>query len=128
MIKKEKITTPQVPWPSSIVSPGVKCGNIITVSGQVGGVIGGTYPNDIKKQVELALEKVKAILEAGGASLDSVIMCQNFLKNNDDFAAMNEVYEKYFGGMEVPPSRTTVTVDFSDPQILFEISAMAIVQ
>ena len=128
MIKKEKITTPLVPWPSTFVSPGVKCGNIIAVSGQVGGVIGGDYPDDVKEQVRLALDKVKAILEAGGASLDSVIMCQNYLANPNDFKAMNEVYERYFGGMEAPPARTTVTVAFSDPKILFEINAIAIVQ
>ncbi|MCL2827284.1 MAG: RidA family protein [Oscillospiraceae bacterium] len=127
MPKKEKIVTELVPWPSDIVSPGVKCGNIVTVSGQVGGAIGGAYPNDVKAQVKLAIEKVKAILEAGGASLDSVVMCQNYLKHNDDFSAMNEVYTEYFGKMKVPPSRTTVTVDFSDPQILFEINVMAII-
>ena len=128
MIKKERIMTPKVPWPSKFVSPGLKCGNIIAISGQVGGVIGGDYPNDIKEQVKLALEKVKAILEAGGASLDSVIMCQNYLANSDDFNAMNEVYQRYFGEMEAPPARTTVTVAFSDPKILFEINAIAIVQ
>ena len=128
MNKKERISTPLVPWPSSFVSPGVKCGNIVAVSGQVGGVIGGDYPDDIREQVKLALEKVKAILEAGGASLDSVIMCQNYLANSDDFSAMNEVYQQYFGGMEAPPARTTVTVAFSDPKILFEINAIAIVQ
>jgi len=127
MIKKERINTPLVPWPSKFVSPGVKCGNIVTVSGQVGGVIGGDYPNDVKEQVKLALEKVKAILEAGGASLDSVIMCQNYLANSDDFSAMNEVYQQYFS-MDVPPARTTVTVAFSDPKILFEINAIAIIE
>lgn len=61
---------------------------------------------DIGKQTERTLENIKAILAAAGSSLDRVVKTTVFLKDMNEFAAMNEVYGKYFP--QNPPARSTV--------------------
>jgi len=69
------------------------------------------------------LENVKAILEAGGASLGHVVKTTVFLKEMNDFAAMNEVYARYF--IAAPPARATVQVARLPKDALVEIEVVA---
>jgi 2-iminobutanoate/2-iminopropanoate deaminase len=80
-------------------SQAVKGGGFIFVSGQLAldPVTRQIIEGDASHQTERALQNVATVLKAAGSSLDSVVRCGVFLKNMDDFAAMNAVYEKIFG-------------------------------
>jgi 2-iminobutanoate/2-iminopropanoate deaminase len=70
------------------------------------------------------LENLKAVLEAGGSSLDRVIKATVFLSSMADFAAMNAVYEQYLGGAK--PARSTVAVAELPRGALIEIDFVAL--
>jgi len=65
-------------------------------------------PGGVAAETAQALENLKAVLESAGSSLSKVLRATVFLRSMDDFAAMNEVYAKYFP--DTPPARTTVAV------------------
>jgi 2-iminobutanoate/2-iminopropanoate deaminase len=77
----------------------------------------------IVEQTRQVLENLKAVLEAGGASLDTVIKATVFLKNMADFAALNEVYGLYLG--KAKPARSTVAVADLPRGALVEIDMVA---
>jgi 2-iminobutanoate/2-iminopropanoate deaminase len=79
----------------------------------------------IAAQTRQVLENLKAVLEAGGSSLDRVIKATVFLKNMADFAAMNEVYGQYLGSAK--PARSTVAVAELPRGALIEIDFVALV-
>ena len=80
---------------------------------------------DIAKQTERVLENIKAILAAAGSSLDRVVKTTVFLKDMNEFAAMNEVYGRYFA--QNPPARSTVEAARlpRDARIEVEVIALA---
>src|SRR5271154_4572759 len=78
---------------------------------------------DIGKQTERVLENVKAILTAAGSSLDRVVKTTVFLKDMNEFAAMNEVYGRYFP--QNPPARSTVEAARLPPAARVEIEGIA---
>ena len=78
---------------------------------------------EIKEATKQSLDNVKAILEAGGTSMDNVIKTVVFVKNMDDFAAVNEVYATYFN--ENPPARSCVAVAKLPMDAVIEIEAIA---
>jgi 2-iminobutanoate/2-iminopropanoate deaminase len=78
---------------------------------------------DIAQQTERAIENVRLILEAGGSNLHHVVKVTVFLKNMDDFAAMNEVYARHFSA--APPARSTVQVGRLPKDALVEIEVIA---
>ena len=78
----------------------------------------------IKEATAQALENVKAILEAGGSSMDKVIKCTVFLEDMSDFGDMNEVYAQYFG--ENPPARSAIEVAALPKDAIVEIEAIAL--
>lgn len=92
------------------LSPAVKAGGFVFVSGMppVDPATGTVPEAGISRQTELVLENVKACLEAAGSSLDKVVKCQVFASNAGHFAAINEVYARYF--THNPPARTFVAV------------------
>ena len=71
------------------------------------------------------MENLKAVLEAGGSSLDRVVKATVFLTDFNDFAAMNEVYGAYLGKNGAPPARTTVEVSKLPRNVLVEIELVA---
>ena len=97
-------------------SQAVKGGGFIFVSGQLAldPVTQQIIEGDASQQTERALQNVATILKAAGSSLNKVVRCGVFLKNMDDFAAMNALYEKIFGPH--PPARTTVEVGHVYPK------------
>lgn len=80
---------------------------------------------DVAIQTERVLENLKAVLEASGASLGSVLKTTVFLKDMSDFPKMNEVYGKYFAAN--PPARSTVEVARLPRDVRVEIDAVAAV-
>lgn len=103
---KKVIRTDKAPDPIGPYSQGLICGKRLYVSGQGPRKKTGTMPEGITEQTRQTLENVKAILEAGGATMDHVVKSTVHLANLDDFAAFNEVYKQYF--REPFPVRTTV--------------------
>jgi 2-iminobutanoate/2-iminopropanoate deaminase len=79
---------------------------------------------DASQQTERALQNVAAILKAAGSSLDKVVRCGVFLKNMDDYVAMNAAYGKIFGPQ--PPARTTTEAARLPKDSLVEIDALAL--
>ncbi|KAJ3113942.1 hypothetical protein HDU96_002750 [Phlyctochytrium bullatum] len=81
---------------------------------------------DIETQTRQALQNLKAVVEAGGSSLDKVVKTTVFLKNMDDFAKMNEVYAATFG--DAKPARSAVEVARLPRDVLVEIECVALLQ
>ena len=81
-------------------------------------------PGDAAAQTDRVLKNLAAILDTAGSSLEKVVRCTVFLKNMGDFAAMNEVYGRYF--TEAPPARSTVEVARLPKDVLVEIDAIAL--
>ena len=79
---------------------------------------------DIAVQTQRVLDNLKAVLEACGASLGSVVKTTVFLKDMSEFSKMNEVYARYF--TDNPPSRSTVEVARLPRDVRVEIDAIAI--
>ena len=83
-------------------------------------VIGG----DVAAQTDRVLQNLSSILKAAGTSLEKAVRCGVFLQNMGDFAAMNEVYGKYFPS--APPARSTVEVPRLPKDVLVEIDVIAL--
>lgn len=127
---KIAVSTGGAPAPIGPYSQGVRCGNLLFTAGQTGTdpVTQQTVPGGITEQTKRVFENLKAILEEGGSSLEHVIKATVFLKNMDDFAAMNVVYDAYLGsgsGETEPPARSTVEVARLPKNVLVEIEVIA---
>jgi len=120
---KQQITGKRVPRPTGAYSPGLRVGDFIFVSGQgpldpeSGQVVGTT----IEEQTRQTLSNIQAILEAAGAAMDDCVKVTVHLKDINDFARFNKVYETFFG--DPKPTRTTVQSGLEG--ILVEIDAIA---
>ena len=122
---KKVITIPGAP--KLPFSPAIRAGDYIFVSGQVGFVDAkGNEVKGIEAQVRLCLENMKRVLVAAGASLDDVVKVTVFLRNEEDFAKMNETYQGYFP--EDKPARSTVIAGLALPTMLVEMECIAYCQ
>jgi 2-iminobutanoate/2-iminopropanoate deaminase len=122
---RDVILTDRGPKPIGPYSQAIGANGFLYVSGQVAldpktGEMMGT---DIRQQTERTLENVKGILEAAGSNLHHVVKTTVFLKDMNEFAAMNEVYSKYF--TLAPPARSTVQVARLPKDALVEIEVIA---
>jgi 2-iminobutanoate/2-iminopropanoate deaminase len=101
-------------------------GNMLFVSGQLGldAETGEFVAGGVREQTNRALQNLQAILEAAGCTLDDVTACTVYMKDMNDFAAMNEVYATYFGTN--PPSRAAIEVARLPKDGLVEISCIAV--
>jgi len=124
---KQALSTPNAPGAIGPYSQGIKNGNIIFTSGQlpIDPHGDGELITDVKKATAQALENVKAILEAGGATMDDVVKVVVYLTDMNDFAAMNEVYATFFKGD--CPSRSAFAVAALPKGAVLEIEAVAVV-
>ncbi|HLZ32332.1 MAG TPA: RidA family protein [Chloroflexota bacterium] len=111
---------------ASPYSPAIRFDNLLFVSGQVALTPAGAIsPGGIEEQTRLVLENLRAILAAGGSSLERVLKTTCFLTDIDDFAAFNRIYKTFFP-LE-PPARSTCQVAGLAPGLLVEIDAIAVV-
>jgi 2-iminobutanoate/2-iminopropanoate deaminase len=122
---REIVLTDRGPKPIGPYSQAVRANGFLFVSGQVsldpktGEMTGAT----ISAQTERVFENIKGILEASGSNLHHVVKTTVFLKDMNDFTAMNEVYARYFTA--APPARSTVEVARLPKDALVEIEVIA---
>jgi len=122
---RDVVLTDRGPKPIGPYSQAVRVNGFLFVSGQVAldPKTGEMSAGDVREQTERALENVKGIVEAAGSKMPHVIKTTVFLKNMGDFAAMNEVYARYF--TMAPPARSTVEVARLPKDALVEIEVVA---
>ena len=92
---------------SATLTPGIKVGDIVYTSGQLG--MSRDMPDStIQTQTKKVMENIKAVVEAGGSTMANVLKCTVFLTDVKDFGGMNSVYSTFFP--KEPPARSTVVV------------------
>ena len=100
-----------VPSSPNPLSPAIRAGGFIFVSGQVGRAMRdgqAVVGRDMAEQTQFCLQNIKGILEAAGSSLEKVVRCTVFVTDMSQFAAMNDAYRSYFPND--PPARATLQV------------------
>ena len=127
-MQKLIIKTDKAPLPIGPYNQAVRIGDLIYTAGQIpldaksSQVIDG----GITEQTKLVIEHLKNILQAAGSSLDKAVKATVFLKDMNDFAAMNAVYAQHFKA-ETAPARSTVQVSRLPKDVLVEIEIVAYV-
>jgi 2-iminobutanoate/2-iminopropanoate deaminase len=127
-MSKAVIATDKAPAAIGPYSQAVRAGNLIFTAGQIAldPATQQVVASGIAEQTTRVLENLKAILEAGGSSLDRTVKATVFLKDFSDFAAMNAVYGAYLAPNGVtPPARTSVEVSRLPKDVLVEIELIA---
>jgi 2-iminobutanoate/2-iminopropanoate deaminase len=125
-MKKEIIHTPKAPSPVGPYSQAVNAGNTLYCSGQIPiDSATGAIPNGIEAQTRQVLQNLGAVLTAGDADFESVVKTTVFLKDMNDFPAMNAIYAETFGETAAP-ARSTVQVARLPKDVLVEIDAIAV--
>lgn len=106
---------------------GMRVGNFIFTAGQIpiDPATQQLVPGGIGEQTKRVLENLRAILEEAGSSLDRVVKSTVFLKDMNDFSAMNAVYASYLESDGEAPARTTVEVSRLPKNALVEIELIA---
>jgi reactive intermediate/imine deaminase len=116
---------PQAPAPSAPLSPAVAAGDFVYLSGMLPTDAAGTVvAGDVRVQTARVLDNLAALLARNRSRMEQVAAVTVYLKNQADFAAMNEVYARYWP--KDPPTRTTVIVNLVAPEALVEISMVAL--
>ena len=123
IITSDKVAKPRVP-----LSPAVKVGNLVFVSGSTPfttdyQIAKGDFP----AQMHQVMKGLKALLEAAGSSLDKVVKVNVFLARIRDFPEMNEIYKTYFKEGSYP-ARTTIEATMTNKDFLLEIECVAEVE
>ena len=122
---QKKINTEKAPGALGPYSQAVEIDNLVYTSGQLGiDPVTGEMPEGVEAQAKLALENVKAILAEAGLEMSSIIKTLVFIKDMNDFAALNEIYATYFTGDF--PARSCVEVARLPKDVLIEIEAIGI--
>ncbi len=123
---REVVTTDCGPKAIGPYSQAVRAGGFLFVSGQIplDPATQQLVAGSVQAQTERVLENVKGIVEAAGSSLDRVVRTTVFLADMNEFAAMNEVYARYFPSQ--PPARSTVQVARLPRDARVEIDVIAL--
>lgn len=129
-MSRQVIRTDQAPAPVGPYNQAIAAsGQMLFVAGQIpldpvtNTIVG---EGDIQQQTQQAIANLTAILQAAGASLDDVVKTSVFLKDMNDFAAMNAVYAEHFGD-EQAPARACVEVARLPKDVLVEIECIAVI-
>lgn len=124
--KSKKIETLEAPKAIGPYSQAVLSDQLLFVSGQLplDPATGKLVPMEIRQQTNRVLDNLEAILKAAGCTFLDVVRCDVFLKDLNDFAALNEEYAKRFS-QPVPPARQTIQVARLPMDALVEISCIA---
>ena len=119
------VSTDRAPKAIGPYSQGIAASGFLFLSGQIplDPVTGDLVQGTVREEVTRVMENLKAILEAAGSGLDRVVRTTVFLTDLKDFAAMNEVYARYFGAHR--PARSTVQVAALPKGARIEIDAIA---
>ena len=123
---REVIATADAPKAIGPYSQAIRANGMLFTAGQVA-IDPSTQQlieGDISAQTERVLKNLSAILKAAGCGLRDVLRCTVFLRDMNDFTAMNAVYERYFD--TAPPARSTVEVSRLPKDALVEIDVIAL--
>ena len=124
---KQILNTQNAPAAIGPYSQAVKVGNLIFTSGQLPiNTQSGELVADIEGATKQSLDNVKAILESSGVSMDKVVKTVVYLRDMNDFVAMNAVYATYFPSN--PPARSAVEVARLPKDAIVEIEAIALAE
>ncbi len=123
---RDVVSTKDAPQAIGPYSQAIKAGDLVFLSGQIAidPATSNIIDGNISAQTERVLKNISAILAAAGTSLDRVVKTTVFLKNMSEFAAMNEVYGKFW--KSAPPARSTVEVARLPKDVLVEIDVIAL--
>jgi len=123
---RDVIATKDGPAAIGPYSQAIKANGFVFVSGQIAldPVTNTLVTGDIAFQTDRVLKNLLGILTAAGSGIEKVVRSTVFLKNMGDFAAMNEIYGRYFH--TAPPARSTVEVARLPKDVLVEIDAIAL--
>ena len=123
---KEAISTDHGPRAIGPYSQAIRANGFVFVSGQIAldPRTQQLVPGDISAQTERVLENLKGIVEAAGSSMDKVVRTTVFLLDMNEFAAMNEVYARYFS--RSAPARSTVQAARLPRDVRVEIDLIAL--
>jgi len=124
-MSKTVISTTNAPAAIGPYSQAIRIGDLLFTSGQVplDPATGAVVEGGIEEQARQSLSNVKAILNEAGTNMGSVVKTTVFLKDMNDFAAMNAVYAEFF--QEPYPARSAVQVARLPKDVLVEIEAIA---
>ncbi|HEX3571708.1 MAG TPA: RidA family protein [Acidobacteriaceae bacterium] len=125
---KSKVSTNDAPAAIGPYSQAIRVGGMVYASGQIAldPTSGDLVEGGIQEQTDQALKNLSAVLEAAGCSLSTVVKTTVFLKDMNDFSAMNEIYAKYLAPEgAVAPARSTVQVARLPKDSLVEIEVIA---
>lgn len=123
---QRKISSADAPQAIGPYSQAIVAGGLVYCSGQIaldpasGTIVG----KDVAEQTERVLTNLAAVLKAAGSDTSKVLKCTVYLRFMRDFAAMNAVYGRHFGG-DTPPARATVGVNELPRDVLVEIDCVA---
>jgi len=123
---REVIATSDGPKAIGPYSQAIRANGLVFLSGQISldPATQQLISGDVAAQTERVLQNLAGILKAAGSSVEQVVKTTVFLKNMSDFAAMNEVYGRYF--TQAPPARSTVEVARLPKDVLVEIDVIAL--
>ena len=125
MTDRTIVQTTKAPAAVGPYAQGVAAAGLVFCSGQLPiDPASGTVPDGVEAQTRQSMVNLGAVLEAGGASLASVVKTTVFLKDMNHFAAMNAVYATFFP--DSPPARSTVEVARLPRDVLVEVEAIAL--
>jgi 2-iminobutanoate/2-iminopropanoate deaminase len=121
------VQTDQAPAAIGPYSQGMVANGFVYTAGQIplDPATGTLVEGDIATQTERVMQNVQAVLQAAGADLSTVVKTTVFLRDMGDFAAMNEVYGRWFAGHA--PARSTVQAARLPRDVAVEIEAIAVV-
>lgn len=121
------IRTDRAPSPIGPYQQAVSAGHMVFTSGQIpiDPRTGDVVAEGVEAQTKCVLENLKAVLEAADSTLDRVVKTTVYLRDMDDFPAMNKVYATYFRS-ETAPARSTVQVARLPRNVAVEIEAVAL--
>lgn len=125
---KQIIQTKDAPAPVGPYNQAVIANGILYVSGQIAinPATGELETGDIKQETERVMQNMAAVLKAANTNFENVIKCSIFMSDMGNYAAINEVYAKYFND-DTAPAREAVEVANLPKYVNVEISCMAIV-
>ena len=125
MSNRKAVRTGSAPGAIGPYSQAIAAGGFLFVSGQIplDPGTGRLVEGGIGEQVGRVLENLKAVLQAGGAGMETVVRTTVYLTDLSEFPRMNEIYARYFGSD--PPARTTVQVSALPRGARVEIDAIA---
>ena len=123
-MKLETVATTNAPAAIGPYSQAMKFGNLLFTSGQIPlGLDGQIVEGGIAEQTHQVFHNLQAVLAEAGVTLSSVIKATVFIKDMNQFAALNEIYASYFGDHK--PARSTVEVARLPKDVLVEIELIA---